>query len=115
MTTPDIERLRAGLEAAIRAAKLALFVVKKQNVMPNSSWEGGFEKDLAIAQAALEAALQPAVGGGWKMVPVEPTEEMQIAGFQAWEATCFRSDVSQGDDIYKAMLAASPAIQEQKP
>lgn len=49
----EIARLRKGLDAAIRAAKLALFVIRKQNVMPNSSWESGFEKDLAIATAAL--------------------------------------------------------------
>lgn len=47
-----IERLRAGLDAAIRAAKLALFVIRKQGVMPNSSWESGFDSDLAKATAA---------------------------------------------------------------
>lgn len=46
------ERLRVGLDAAIRAANLALFVIRKQNVMPNSSWQAGFEKDLATATAA---------------------------------------------------------------
>ncbi len=48
----EIERLRAGLDAAIRAANLALFVIRKQNVMPNSSWESGFAKDMAVAKAA---------------------------------------------------------------
>ena len=48
----EIERLRAGLDAAIRAAELALFVIRKQGVMPNSSWHAGFEKDLATAKAA---------------------------------------------------------------
>lgn len=48
----EIERLRAGLAAAIRAANLALFVIRKQGVMPNSSWEAGFAKDLATAEAA---------------------------------------------------------------
>lgn len=45
-------RLREGLDAAIRAATLALFVIRKQGVMPNSSWESGFEKDMAAAKAA---------------------------------------------------------------
>jgi hypothetical protein len=49
---------RDGLEAAIRAAKLALFVIRKQGVMPNSSWESGFESDLKTAEATL-AALPP--------------------------------------------------------
>lgn len=47
-----IERLRSGLDAAIRAANLALFVIRKQGVMPNSSWESGFKSDLAKATAA---------------------------------------------------------------
>jgi hypothetical protein len=42
-----------ALRAAIRAAKLALFVIKKQGVMPNGSWEKGFAADLAIAEAGL--------------------------------------------------------------
>lgn len=45
-------RLREGLNAAIRAANLALFVIRKQGVMPNSSWQAGFEKDMATAEAA---------------------------------------------------------------
>lgn len=49
----EIERLRAGLTAAIRAAKLALFVINKAGVMPNSSWEGGFKDDLAAAENAV--------------------------------------------------------------
>lgn len=48
----EIEKLRGGLDAAIRAANLALFVIRKQGVMPNSSWQSGFEKDLATAIAA---------------------------------------------------------------
>lgn len=32
---------REALEAATRAANLALFVIRKQDVMPNSSWENG--------------------------------------------------------------------------
>lgn len=48
----EINRLRDGLTAAIRAANLALFVIRKQGVMPNSSWESGFEKDLKTATDA---------------------------------------------------------------
>lgn len=45
----------AALEAGIRAAKLALFVINKAGVMPNHSWEGGFKDDLAKAEAGLAA------------------------------------------------------------
>ena len=44
-----------SLTAAVRAAELALFVIRKQGVMPNSSWEAGFESDMNVARAALEA------------------------------------------------------------
>lgn len=49
------EQTRRGLEAAIRAAKLALFVISKQGVMPNSGWEAGFNSDLKIAEDAMAA------------------------------------------------------------
>lgn len=48
----EIKVLRGGLTAAIRAANLALFVIRKQGIMPNSSWEAGFNSDLAKAEAA---------------------------------------------------------------
>jgi hypothetical protein len=48
----EVERLRAGLDAAIRCSELALFVIRKQGVMPNSSWDNGFNSDLAKAKAA---------------------------------------------------------------
>ena len=44
-----------ALAAAIRAAKLALFIIGKQGVMPNSSWESGFDTDLKTAEIALAA------------------------------------------------------------
>ena len=48
------ERLLEGFAAAIRAAELAIFVIRKQGIMPNDSWKAGFEKDMATAKAALE-------------------------------------------------------------
>lgn len=59
-TEATAERLRAGLDAAVRAAELALFVIRKQNVMPNSSWQAGFEKDMAAAKSARGADEQKA-------------------------------------------------------
>ncbi len=52
----EIERLTVALKAAIRAADLALFVIRKQGVMPNSSWESGFETDMKTARAALNSS-----------------------------------------------------------
>ena len=50
-------KLVVALIAAVRAAKLALFVIRKEDVMPNSSWQAGFDRDLKVAEDAL-AALQ---------------------------------------------------------
>lgn len=47
-----IEQLLVGLDAALRAADLALFVIRKQDVMPNDSWKAGFERDMATARAS---------------------------------------------------------------
>lgn len=44
--------LRLGLDAAIRAATLAVFVIEKTSSMPNDSWRAGFERDLGQAKAA---------------------------------------------------------------
>lgn len=49
------ERLREGLDAAIRAANLALFIIRKQGIMPNSSWQAGFERDMATAMVARDS------------------------------------------------------------
>ena len=48
----DNGALRASLDAAIRSAKLALFVIDKAGVMPNDSWQAGFDKDMAQAEWA---------------------------------------------------------------
>lgn len=42
----------------------------------------------------------------WKLVPVEPTEEMGDAGIAAWKAG--RTTGTYVEDCYKAMLKAAP-------
>jgi hypothetical protein len=72
------ERLRAGLDAAIRAADLALFVIRKQGIMPNSSWQRGFEKDMATANAARavnEKGPRPGVSQGGELDVRQPAKE----------------------------------------
>lgn len=58
------------------------------------------------AWSAWQAAQPPA---GYRLVPVEPTEAMDMAGIRVrW------SRKEHGvDDIYKAMLEAAPATKEQ--
>jgi hypothetical protein len=59
---------------------------------------------LALAQAA------PGVPGGWKLVPVEPTDDM-LNAYQ--EEQCRWSNITHVDDdatqsLWSAMLAATP-------
>lgn len=54
-----------------------------------------------------DAHPQPkAVAQGWKPVPVEPTDAMVVQGLSASGRDVMESDV---EDIYRAMLSASPA------
>jgi len=57
------------------------------------------------ARTALAAPPAPSVPDGWKLVPVEPTDEMIDAGCDASNA--YRVDM---DRSYQAMLAAAPEV-----
>lgn len=52
----EIETLRTGLTAGIRAAKMAIFIANRGET-PNDSWQAGLTKDLAEAEAALSGSL----------------------------------------------------------
>ena len=55
---------------------------------------------LPAGRHSLHVVSQPAVPEGWKLVPVEPTEEMLYpAGLE---------NVEDGNEAWKAMLAAAP-------
>ncbi|EOC1267538.1 hypothetical protein ACOZWM_003280 [Cronobacter malonaticus] len=55
------------------------------------------------------------VPAGWKMVPVEPTIEMQIAFAEAWFSKVRCVDDCELEDAYIAMLAAAPALVGKRP
>ena len=57
--------------------------------------------ELDVILAALRASPAP---DGWRMVPVEPTEEMNNAGRGGLYVTARRVD-----DMYRAMIAAAPS------
>lgn len=59
------------------------------------------EDDFAVFVAPV--ITEPAVPTGWKLVPIEPTEEMVKAGTPHTEG-----DYSLPYSLYKAMLAAAP-------
>ena len=62
-------------------------------------WDGDVRNTLASLRPADLAALLPE---GWKVVPVEPTEEMVMAGQSVSLPRPFGV-------VYRAMLAAAPA------
>ena len=56
----------------------------------------------------VDVATDPAVNGGWKLVPIEPTSEMLGAGEDTFVTTYTGTPVSAPIDVYRAMLAAAP-------
>lgn len=74
-----------------------------------------------IAMLKAEPVTAATVPDGWKLVPVEPTDEMCKAGYEAQDkwpsAQCdnFKERrYSFSQPRYKAMLAAAPAAPEQE-
>ena len=86
------------------------------------------------ARIVLRAALEQSqvnsqeIPEGWKLVPVEPTDEMREAGkdahyeaetrisdADAWSLTGFAHRTVRASYIYRAMLAAAPQPQSSAP
>jgi hypothetical protein len=68
----------------------------------------------AFARAVLAAQPAPVpapvpVPPGWKLVPVEPTDEMRRVGADVWHLHDGHLTRVIGD-VYRAMLAASPEV-----
>jgi hypothetical protein len=62
------------------------------------------------ARPAEPSAAAGGVPAGWRLVPVEPTEEMIMAGTEAWEKNNHGSPYEREIPmIYAAILSASPA------
>lgn len=68
------------------------------------------EAVLAERIAAIAATVQPVVQApdGWKLVPIEPTEEMQSAGCKAIGRIDTRWETPPMDDVWADMLDAAP-------
>ncbi|HBG30771.1 MAG TPA: hypothetical protein DDW98_09100 [Gammaproteobacteria bacterium] len=69
----------------------------------------------------IEAALNadPTIPDGWKLVPVEPTDDMLVSGTEAWmqvrkERHAYE-DAVEATSVYRAMLNAAPRSGEAKP
>ncbi|EME1742090.1 DUF551 domain-containing protein [Cronobacter sakazakii] len=64
------------------------------------------------AQQFESLAGKAVVPEGWKLVPIEPTVEMQIAFAEAWFSKVRCVDDCELEDAYIAMLAAAPDFRE---
>ena len=57
----------------------------------------------------VDVATDPAVNGGWKLMPVEPTEEIYQC-FSAYDGTSYSNPFDRDEFLkdWRAMLAAAP-------
>ena len=55
-----------------------------------------------------ETAVQAFEEAGFRIVPIEPTEEMTVSGYHATQEDKTIRTFGHADDIYKAMLEAAP-------
>lgn len=69
------------------------------------------EELLQVLDKALAQQPAQAVPEGWKLVPVEPTDDMLVFGQEVWAAgrQGALEDCREAETIYSAMLAAAPA------
>jgi hypothetical protein len=72
-------------------------------------WDQDNDYSLGMVVDDLRAALAPPAPAGWKLVPIEPTEEMWTAGrgFDFGPGNGSAEDVS-AERVWAAMLAAAP-------
>lgn len=102
----------AEIEAAARAIALAdsieyIKATSDASELGHAS-DSGWADWMPHARSALSAG--PREPEGWRLVPVEPTEEM-IAAVENYSEWASRGP----EDVYPAMLAAAPRYGEGKP
>ncbi len=74
--------------------------------------ENGNRSPITTAANILRTALaQQVEPTGWKLVPVEPTDAMEIAGALAYDQSKCHDSIGQLIDAWSAMLATAPAPQ----
>lgn len=101
------------IERSLMGRSLDEWVMETGAVALNSSWHGelaaivrmAFDKGVEVEQAARRAPAVP-VPQGWKLVPVEPTENMYMCVGYYKDDPAIAKRVIRRD--YQAMLAAAP-------
>ena len=113
---PDSGARKALIEtvAYLRAQADAQPVAKIERVAAGAialfAPDGGPFNMSQYVGVALYAHAAPAVPAGWKLMPVEPTREMIFAAQQYHEGEAYLPF-----SLYKAMLAAAPAVPQAEP
>lgn len=125
-TTTEIEKAKAALEP-FAIDEVMLQAWGDDEPFASFPTEDGFLYELTAgdlrrareALSALQAPSAPAEMGGWKLVPVEPTEAMLDAAHDVPidcyddDTTCYTSN-REASAIYRAMLKAAPAPDAEK-
>ena len=92
----------------LRAIDEALIVAHIGVANESDTYEQAKSKLDSLICLHVNVATDPAVNGGWKLVPVEPTYEMLEAGEDTCVPTYTDTPVSVPFDVYSAMIAAAP-------
>lgn len=80
------QNILEGCKAALRAAKLALFVIEKHGVMPNDSWKEGFEKDCKLAETTVtEATLDQLLSYSFRDYIREAIRTESVVSLVVWK------------------------------
>ena len=92
----------------LRAIDEALVITHLGVANASDTYEQAKAKLDSLIGIHVDMATDPAVNGGWKLVPLEPTSEMLCVGEAALVPTYTATPVSVPFDVYRAMLAAAP-------
>ena len=100
-------------EGWLRAVDEALVISHVGVANTNDTYEQAKAKLDNLIGFHVDVATDPAVNGGWKLMPVEPTEEIYQC-FSAYDGTSYSNPFDR-DEFLKDWRAALAAAPEAKP
>ena len=109
-TIPGAQPAPSVPEGWLRAIDEALVVAHIGVANASDTYEQAKAKLDSLIGFHVGVATDPAVNGGWKLVPVEPTEKMIYKVIDERLAALVSGKDHSMLDIYRAMLAAAPEI-----
>ena len=98
-------------EGWLRAIDEALVVAHIGVANASDAYEQAKAKLDSLIGFHVGAATDPAVNGGWKLMPVEPTEEIYQC-FSAYDGTSYSNPFDRDEFLkdWRAALAAAPEV-----